>query len=164
MDSDADSMIYTLSSQIGYQFEKEDLFFTPIVGLSYSMSSVDGIDEDGSIFAVETDDQDYDSLLSKLGFRTGFIKVMNDEDFFTLEFRSFWYHEFMDTERDLDARFTSGGTEFNVDGIENEEDSFTAGLGFRYDFGSSEVVVEYDYEMSSDFEAHNIGLSWVIRI
>ena len=87
IDSDADSMIYSLSTQIGYQIEDDNTFFTPVAGFSYSQSSVDGVDESGSVFAVQTDDQDYDSLLSKIGFRTGFLSIMEDEDFYTLELK-----------------------------------------------------------------------------
>jgi outer membrane autotransporter protein len=163
MDSSSDGLIYSLSSQIGYEFQAETTYFTPIAGLSYTKSQIDGVNESGSIFAVTTDDQDYDSVQSKLGFRTGLMNIMDNEDYYILEMRAFWYHEFMDTDRDLNARFNAGGDSFNVAGIENETESFLLGLGWKYEFDNTELKVDYDYEMSSGFTAHKIGVSWVLR-
>ncbi|MCM8531095.1 MAG: autotransporter domain-containing protein [Lentisphaeraceae bacterium] len=163
IDSDADGMIYSLSSQVGYEFEGENTYFTPIAGMSYSHSQVDGVDESGSVFAVTTDDQDNDSLRTKLGFRTGLMSLMENEDYYILELRAFWYHELMDTDRDLGAQFNAGGTEFDVAGLEADSDSFILGLGWKYEYDTTEVKVDYDYEMSDSYNAHKLGVSWVIH-
>ncbi|MCM8536900.1 MAG: autotransporter domain-containing protein [Lentisphaeraceae bacterium] len=163
IDSDSDGMIYSLSSQVGYEFEGKNTYFTPIAGLSYSHSQVDGVSENGSVFAVTTDDQDNDSFLTKLGFRTGYMSLMEDEDYYILELRAFWFHELMDTGRDLGTRFNAGGSGFDVAGIEAENDTFVMGLGFKYEYDRTELKLDYDYEMSDSFNAHKLGVSWVIH-
>ena len=163
MKSNPDGMVYSLSSQIGYEFEGENTYFTPIFGMSYSHSQVDGVDESGSVFAVTADDQDHDSLLTKLGFRTGLMGIMGDEDYYILELRAYWFHELMDTDRDLSAKFNAGGNNFDVSGVESDGDIFVFGLGWKYEYDTAEFKIDYDYEMSDSYTGHKLGVSWVIR-
>ena len=163
IDSSSDALIYRLGTQVGYKFESDSFYFTPVGGISFGQSSIDGLSESGSVFAVETDDQDYLSLQHKIGFRTGIYNVLEGEDFYTVEFRAFWHHEYLDTDRDVNARFVGGGSEFEVTGIEADADIFVLGLGVMFDIGNTQIKFDYDYEMSSSYKAHNLSLNWVMK-
>lgn len=163
IDSSSDALVWRLGTQVGYKFESDSFYFTPVGGISFGQSSIDGLSESGSVFAVETDDQDYMSLQHKIGFRTGIYNVLEGEDFYTVEFRAFWHHEYLDTDRDVNARFVGGGSEFEVTGIEADADIFVFGLGVMFDIGNTQIKFDYDYEMSSSYKAHNLSLNWVMK-
>ena len=91
----------TLGFQAGLNYGGDSFYFSPIYGLSYTKSIIDGFTEKGSSLAMKIDEQDYDSLLNKLGFRTGFIAFAENEDnaYWTCEFRAFYLYEMLDTDR-----------------------------------------------------------------
>ncbi len=92
----------------GYDFHQGALTFGPLAGLQYTHLTVDGYTESGSVADLSVNDQNADSLRSRLGGRISF-----SFSHYGVSFRphldATWQHEFMDQSRGITSQFSATG-------------------------------------------------------
>lgn len=92
----------------GYEFHKGAFTFGPLAGLTYTHLTVDGYRESGSVASLQVNEQNADSLRSRLGGRISYgyschgIKL-------TPYLSASWQHEFMDQARGITSQFNGTG-------------------------------------------------------
>lgn len=133
---------------------KTDRFrLTPSFGLHYIDSQVDGFTETGGVLPLTVMSMDNEALLAELELRAEY-KVT---DRFLVHGSVGYTHNFMDTDRDVDAKFVSGSTPFSVRANGFSEDILSLGIGATwYATDSLSFRAHYRAEFGSDQETSNI--------
>jgi uncharacterized protein YhjY with autotransporter beta-barrel domain len=92
----------------GYDFHRGALTFGPLAGIQYTHLTVDGYNESGSVADLSVNEQDSDSLRSRLGGRISFTYSHCGVNF-TPHLDASWQHEFMDQSRGITSQFEGTG-------------------------------------------------------
>ena len=128
----------------GYDFHSGALTYGPLAGVQYTHLSVDGYTETGSIADLTVNDQQADSLRSRLGGRVAYAFTGCGLTF-RPHFDASWQHEFMDQGRGITSQFQNGGTgSFSVKTDNPSRDSALTDLGLDADI-NRQVNVFLDY-------------------
>jgi outer membrane autotransporter protein len=98
----------------GYDFHAGALTFGPLAGVQYTHLTVDGYNESGSIANLSVNEQNSDSLRSRLGGRLSYAFAQHGISL-TPHLEATWQHEFMDQSRGITSQFNSfGGGSFSI--------------------------------------------------
>jgi uncharacterized protein YhjY with autotransporter beta-barrel domain len=112
----------------GYDFHHGPWTFGPLAGLQYTHLTVDGYNESGSVADLSVNEQQSDSLRSRLGGRVSF-----DYSHFGVQFTphldASWQHEFLDQSRGINSQFNGGSGSFNVQTTNPSRDSALVDAG-----------------------------------
>jgi uncharacterized protein YhjY with autotransporter beta-barrel domain len=128
----------------GYDFHRGGFTFGPLAGVQYTHLSVNGYTESGSAADLTVQDQESDSLRSRLGGRiaysfNGFGLV------FRPHFDASWQHEFMDQGRGITSSLSAAGLgSFSVQTENPSRDFVLTDLGIDADINRS-IGVFLDY-------------------
>ena len=128
----------------GYDFHCHGLTFGPLAGLQYTHLTVNGFNETGSIADLAVNEQQSDSLRSRLGGR---VSYDFDEHGLSLHphLDASWQHEFMDQSRGITSQFNGfGGGSFSVVTPNPSRDSALVDAGLDADVCRT-VTVFADY-------------------
>ena len=109
----------------GYDFHAGALTYGPLAGLQYTHLTVDGYSESGSVADLSVNDDQSDSLRSRLGGRLSYALShcgMN----FTPHLDASWQHEFMDQSRGITSSFN--GTALGSFSVRTENPSRESAL------------------------------------
>jgi uncharacterized protein YhjY with autotransporter beta-barrel domain len=135
----------------GYDFHAGALTFGPLAGVQYTHLTVDGYSETGSVADLSVNDQEDDSLRSRLGGRISFtfsdcgIKLTPHLD-------ASWQHEFMDGSRGITSQFEGAGLgSFTVRTENPSRDFALADVGLDAQFNST-VTAFADYVIQAGQE------------
>jgi outer membrane autotransporter protein len=135
----------------GYDFHHGAWTFGPLAGLQYTHLSVNGYDESGSAADLSVNEQDADSLRSRLGGRISFA-FANGGIHFTPHLDVSWQHEFMDQSRGITSQFDGAGLgSFSVQTDSPSRDSALIDLGLDANLNDT-VTVFGDYEVQAGQE------------
>lgn len=135
----------------GYDFHRGALTFGPIAGLQYTHLTVDGYTESGSVADLSVNDQNADSLRSRLGGRISY--AFSDCGInFTPHLDAGWQHEFLDQSRGITSQFSNGGIgSFSVQTTNPSRDSALADLGLDAEMNRT-ITVFMDYQIQAGQE------------
>jgi uncharacterized protein YhjY with autotransporter beta-barrel domain len=141
----------------GYDFHCGSLTYGPLAGVQYTHLSVDGYNESGSIADLSVNEQDADSLRSRLGGR-----VSAAFSYFGVNFKphldASWQHEFMDQSRGITSQFQGQGLgSFSVKTVNPSRDSALADAGMDAELDKTWTVFT-DYEVQAG-QANYFGQS-----
>ncbi|MDR2981397.1 MAG: autotransporter domain-containing protein [Puniceicoccales bacterium] len=128
----------------GYEWEFKDWAHGPTITLQYSQTKVDGYTESGAGDQdLSVGDQDYDSLLTSIGYR---ISTRVKTNFATLlpEVRFAWNHEFLDDGKDITSTMASG-LPFTVKTGDGGRNYATIGVGLTM-LLTETVSLSVDYD------------------
>ncbi len=132
----------------GYDFHRGALTFGPLAGLQYTHLTVDGYTESGSVADLSVNDQDADSLRSRLGGRISF-SFSHYGVSFTPHLDATWQHEFMDQSRGITSQFSGAGLgSFSVKTDNPSRDSALVDLGLDAQIDKT-VTVFADYSVQA---------------
>ena len=134
----------------GYDFHHGAFTFGPLAGLQYTHLTVDGYHETGSIADLSVDDQNADSLRSRLGGRINYAFAHCGINF-TPHLDASWQHEFLDQSRGITSQFNGGLGSFNVRTTNPSRDSALADAGLDAEINST-LTVFGDYEVQAGQE------------
>lgn len=174
-----DSLTNSLQFNTGYNLHLGRVVTGPIVSLDWVHGDIDGYTEDrGGNANVTVNDQDADSLISRLGWqvsmpmRTGFGLI-------TPQVRASWVHEYLNDNQQVGASLVTspyylvtGATVTNIGGFNSRSnaqapgnDYLSAGGGVGIQFGDNvSVVVDYETRVfQSDSVSHNVSLTASIK-
>ena len=128
----------------GYDFHKGAFTFGPLVGLQYTHLTVDGYNESGSDANLSVNDDQSDSLRSRLGGRFSFNMTEGGINI-TPHLDASWQHEFLDQSRGVTSQFDnfSSGA-FSVRTNSPSRDSALVDAGVNIDV-SKTMTVFADY-------------------
>jgi uncharacterized protein YhjY with autotransporter beta-barrel domain len=135
---------------------------SPILGLNFAHHWIEGYTENGAGVAnLTVDDQDSQSLQSKVGAEASKSFYYGIENRVTLFGNAFYRREFLDDGRDVDVAFNSAAINaFTVQTEDPARDFFDIGLGFEAQPFSNpyfRLMGGYQYQMNlDDFTAHNL--------
>jgi len=135
----------------GYDFRRGAFTFGPLAGLQYTHLTVDGYTENGSIADLSVNEQNADSLRSRLGGRVSYT-FSHCGLTFTPHLDASWQHEFLDQSRGITSQFNDGGVgSFSVQTTNPSRDSALADLGLNAEINRT-VTVFADYEVQAGQE------------
>lgn len=136
----------------GYDFHHGALTFGPLAGLQYTHLAVDGYDESGSAADLAVNEDDSDSLRSRLGGRLSYIFCTCGGISITPHLDASWQHDFLDQSRGITSQFTGfGGGSFSVNTPEPSRDSALIDAGLDADLNRTVTVfVDYETQAGSD--------------
>ncbi len=143
------------------------ILFQPTASVRYHRLEQDDFTEGGAgALNLAVDDQDLDSLVTGVGLRVHGRWSIGEEFWLVPELRGRWLHEFLDTDRLVEARLTSapaGASAFQIQGVELPRDSGSAGVAWSVVTASSwSVRASYDAVLNEDLIQHvgSIALSF----
>jgi uncharacterized protein with beta-barrel porin domain len=121
----------------GYEFHQGNFIFGPLAGVQYTHLSIGSYTESGSVANLSVQNQEADSLRSRLGGRISYA-FSNFGLLFHPRFDISWQHEFLDQSRGITSSFDGAGLgSFNVK-TENPSRNFAlADLGVDADINQS---------------------------
>ncbi|HXV35600.1 MAG TPA: autotransporter domain-containing protein [Myxococcota bacterium] len=133
--------------------------FEPIASVHYNRLTQDDVTESGALsLNLAVEDSDLDSLVSGAGLRIRGRWQISDSYWFVPELRGRWLHEFLDTDRVIEAQLVSapaGASSFQIRGVELPRDAGSAGLAWSVISDSAwRVVAEYDAILNGELVQH----------
>lgn len=132
----------------GYDFHCGALTYGPSAGVEYTHLSVDGYNEGGSIADLSVNEQDSDSLRSRLGGRISYAFAKYGMTF-SPHLDASWQHEFLDQSRGITSQFSGTGLgSFSVRTTNPSRDSALADIGLDADVNRS-LTLFTDYEVQA---------------
>jgi outer membrane autotransporter protein len=151
--SDAESDTWTLYGGLGYDYVTGNWTITPSLMLKYSDYDQDDYTEKGAAGAnLHVNDFSQDSFTSTLGVDVAYQIQQN----LKLNFRAAWVHEYCDNQSVIKANFANAQT-FKTKGLDPADNSGIFGVGLEGELQQGVTAyVDYDYEVKSDFDAHNV--------
>lgn len=163
--SDYDGQQYTALVSAGKHFYFDQaVTLTPFASLQTSLIKIDDYEEKGAgDLSHRVDDQDYNLTQSGVGVKLERV-VRSGSSTYSPEVHVKWMHDFSDTTTEQTAVFLGGGSEFNVEGIEQDRDLYNVGAGITFlscncDTGSWTVKGQYDYKWNdSDYSSNQLSL------
>jgi outer membrane autotransporter protein len=115
--------------------------------VQYAHLTVDGYNESGSIADLSVNEQDADSLRSRLGGRISF-EFSHYGINFTPHLDASWQHEFLDQGRGITSQFNGGLGSFSVQTTNPSRDSALVDLGLDAEINQT-VTAFADYEFQA---------------
>jgi uncharacterized protein YhjY with autotransporter beta-barrel domain len=130
----------------GYDFHAGALTYGPLAGVQYTHLTVDGYQETGSIADLNVNDDQSDSLRSRLGGRVSYA-FADAGMIFTPHLDASWQHEFLDQGRGITSSLNGSGLgSFSVRTTNPSRDSALADVGLDAQFDRTWTVFA-DYEV-----------------
>ena len=131
----------------------------PTVSLDYNRLAQDDVTESGAgSLNLALEDYDLDSLVLDVGMRVRGRWKIGQDLWMVPELRGRWLHEFLDTDRIIEARLVSapvGASAFQIQGVELPRDSGSVGLAWSVITNSAwSVTGSYDVILNEDLVQH----------
>ncbi|MEP5507816.1 MAG: autotransporter outer membrane beta-barrel domain-containing protein, partial [Luteolibacter sp.] len=106
-------------------YKSDRLTLTPTFGIHYVNSDVDGFTETGGTLPLSVRSMSDEALLAEIELRAEYMVT----DKFFVNGTVGYSHNFMDSDRTVNANFVGGGTPFSVRANGFSEDIFSVGVG-----------------------------------
>jgi outer membrane autotransporter protein len=131
----------------------------PIASVNYNHLEQDGYTESGAVsLNLAVDDFDLDSLVTGVGARVRGRWEIDQGLWIVPELHGRWLHEFLDTDRLIDARLVSapvGASAFQIQGVELPRDSGSVGITWSViSDGAWSIAAGYDVILNEDLVQH----------
>jgi autotransporter-associated beta strand protein len=140
----------TVNLDGGYDFHPGAWTFGPLAGLQYTHLTVDGYQEGGSAADLTVNEQQSDSLRSRLGGRVSFTYSHCGINF-TPHLDASWQHEFMDQSRGITSQFTGSIGSFTIQTTNPSRDSALVDVGLDAEINKT-ITVFTDYTVQAGQE------------
>jgi autotransporter-associated beta strand protein len=131
----------------------------PTAAVDYNRLDQDGYTESGAgSLNLAVEDNDLDSLVLGVGMRVHGTWKVDDNLWIVPELHGRWLHEFLDTDRLIEARLVSGpvgGSAFQIQGVELPRDSGSVGVAWNVITQSAwSIIGSYDAILNEDLVQH----------
>jgi autotransporter-associated beta strand protein len=131
----------------------------PTASVDYTRLDQDGYTESGAgALNLEVEDNDLDSLVLGVGMRVHGTWKVDEELWIVPELRGRWLHEFLDTDRLIEARLVSapiGSSAFRIQGVELPRDAGSVGVAWNVITESAwSIIGSYDAILNGDLVQH----------
>ncbi|MCH8082794.1 MAG: autotransporter domain-containing protein, partial [Myxococcales bacterium] len=135
------------------------IVFQPTASVNYSHLTQDDVTENGAgSLNLALEDFDVDSLVTGAGLRVRGRWNMESDFWMVAELHGRWLHEFLDTDRFIEARLVSapvGASSFQIQGVELPRDSGSVGLSWSVHTDSDwSIIGSYDIVLNEDLMQH----------
>lgn len=154
--SEHEADAWSAAIELGKNLAADDAtLLEPVVGLGYTAVHERGYQEsDAGALSLHVNSNITESLTSKVGIRAA-KEFMKEQTSYVPEVRAFWLHDFSDR-IEQNASFVDGGS-FTTRGRDPERDSLNLGTGLNvYLQKDCRLFASYDWQITSDFEAHSV--------
>lgn len=162
-DSDTDGYQIMWQGRAGYDFALTGAFENWVIGpygqLNYLHSYIDDYTESGP-GAVTVEDQDADSLVSRLGAQFSYVWTANEELIVVPQLRVAWAHEYLDDSRTVNVALAgSPGSTIGIATGDPDRNWFEVGVGASANFRHNwSLFANYDAVLGNeDYDAHTIS-------
>jgi outer membrane autotransporter protein len=140
-------------------FEIGGIVFQPTASVNYNRLAQDAVTESGAMsLNLALEDFDLDSLVTGAGLRVRGRWNMELDFWMVAELHGRWLHEFLDTDRFIEARLVSapvGASSFQIQGVELPRDSGSVGLSWSVITDSDwSIIGSYDVVLNEDLVQH----------
>jgi outer membrane lipase/esterase len=131
----------------------------PTVSLDYNRLDQDDVTESGAgSLNLAIEDNDLDSLVLGAGMRVRGRWKISEDLWIVPELHGRWLHEFLDTDRLIEARLVSGpvgASAFQIQGVELPRDSGSVGVAWNVITKSAwSIIGSYDAILNEDLVQH----------
>jgi len=135
------------------------IVFQPIASVHFSHLTQDDVTESGAMsLNLALEDFDLDSLVTGVGMRVRGHWNIGPDVWMVPELHGRWLHEFLDTDRFIEARLVSApasASAFQIQGVELPRDSGSVGLSWSVITDSAwSVIGSYDIVLNEDLMQH----------
>ena len=145
--SDTSSQTYSAALTASRDFVRDAFVLTPFAELGYQAVRINGFAETGSGgLNLRVDPQDVHSLQSWLGLRLSYA-LSTEVGVLLPQLRAGWRHEYLDDDRDIDARFLldTSSTDVSPQTDDPDRDFFVVGVGLSFTLPRGlQPYVDYD--------------------
>ena len=157
--ADLDGHDYGAQFEGGFNlFDIGGIVFEPTASVNYNHLTQDGVTEEGALsLNLATEDFDLDSLVTGVGMRIRGRWETEPGFWIVPELHGRWLHEFLDTDRFIEARLVSDpvASAFQIQGVELPRDSGSVGFAWSVITDSAwSVIGSYDIVLSEDLMQH----------
>jgi autotransporter-associated beta strand protein len=132
--------------------------FQPMASVDYNRLDQDSFTEGGAgSLNLAVEDNDLDSLVLGVGMRVHGSWQVDDGLWIVPELTGRWLHEFLDTDRQIEARLVSNlaASAFQIQGVELPRDSGSVGVAWNVITDSAwSVIGSYDAILNADLVQH----------
>ncbi len=133
--------------------------FQPMASVDYNRLEQDSFTEGGAgSLNLAVEDNDLDSLVLGVGMRIHGVWKIDEDISIVPELRGRWLHEFLDTDRLIEARLVSapvGASAFQIQGVELPRDSGSVGVAWNVITNSAwSIIGSYDAILNEDLVQH----------
>jgi outer membrane autotransporter protein len=140
-------------------FDIGGIVFQPTASVNYNHLTQDDVTESGAMsLNLALEDFDLDSLVTGVGMRVRGRWQIGPDLWMVPEFHGRWLHEFLDTDRFIEAQLVSapaGASAFQIQGVELPRDSGSLGLAWSIVTDSAwSVMGSYDVVLNEDLVQH----------
>ncbi len=140
------------------------IVFQPTASVNYNRLTQDGANESGAMsLNLALEDFDVDSLVAGAGMRIRARWELADGFWLVPELRGRWLHEFLDTDRLIEAQLVSapvGASSFGIQGVELPRDAGSVGVAWSVMTGSAwRIVGSYDALLNQDLIQHAASIT-----
>jgi outer membrane autotransporter protein len=141
----------------------------PTVSLNYNRLTQDDVTEIGAgDLNLALEDSDLDSLATGVGMRVRGRWEMGSDAWIVPELHGHWLHEFLDTDRLIEARLVSapaGASAFQIQGVELPRDAGSVGFSWSVITPAAwRITASYDAVLNQDLVQHmgsvTMSLKW----
>ncbi|MCH7643985.1 MAG: autotransporter domain-containing protein [Myxococcales bacterium] len=145
------------------------IVFQPTASVNYNRLTQDDVTESGAMCPnLAFEDFDLDSLVTGVGMRVRGRWKIADGFWIVPELRGRWLHEFLDTERLIEARLVGapiGASAFQIQGVELPRDAGSVGLTWSVITSSAwSIIGSYDAVLNDKLVQHTgsvtLHLEW----
>jgi len=140
-------------------FDIGGIVLQPTVSVNYNHITQDDFTESGAMsLNLAIEDYDLDSLVTGVGMRVRGRWEIGQDLWMVPELHGRWLHEFLDTDRLIEARLVSaplGASAFQIQGVELPRDAGSVGLAWRVITTAGwSIVGSYDAILNQDLVEH----------
>ncbi|UZE11943.1 autotransporter domain-containing protein [Pseudomonas sp. B21-053] len=148
-------------AEVGYNLGRANISIEPFASLGYQRYQRDGYTEKGGAAALKVQDQAQNNMNSTVGLRLAKVDILDNGMRLTPRFSAGWKHTYGDVYTHTRQRLVTGGSNYNVYGVELDRNSLPVDAGLDLGVTTNHTVgVGLNGEIGSDSRNHGVMGQW----
>ncbi|MFJ2685413.1 autotransporter domain-containing protein [Pseudomonas sp. NPDC087342] len=148
-------------AEVGYNLGRANISIEPFASLGYQRYQRDGYTEKGGAAALKVQDQTQNNMNSTVGLRLAKVDTLDNGMRLTPRFSAGWKHTYGDVYTHTRQRLVTGGSNYNVYGVELDRNSLLVDAGLDLGVSANHTVgVGLNGEIGSDSRNHGVMGQW----
>ncbi|KOY01992.1 autotransporter outer membrane beta-barrel domain-containing protein [Pseudomonas nunensis] len=156
-----DASTQQVFAEVGYNLGRANVSIEPFASLGYQRYQRDGYTEKGGAAALKVHDQAQSNMNSTVGLRLAKVDTLDNGMRLTPRFSAGWKHTYGDVYTQTRQRLVTGGSNYNVYGVELDRNSLLVDAGLDLGVSANHTVgVGLNGEIGSDSRNHGVMGQW----
>lgn len=156
-----DASTQQVFAEVGYNLGRANISIEPFASLGYQRYQREGYTEKGGAAALKVQDQAQSNMNSTVGLRLAKVDTLDNGMRLTPRFSAGWKHTYGDVYTHTRQRLVTGGSNYNVYGVELDRNSLLVDAGLDLGVSANHTVgVGLNGEIGSDSRNHGVMGQW----